>query len=335
MSVHNNLCTPKNGEILVAATQDFLSVLHPPARSLLDRARLLALIAYMGDALMAVDLPTPAIIKPVEFGRETAVRRFDPPQGCRQGFRQLQVAGEELQQKGHEAHVPAGRLRVHQKLGDHVRAARQGDAGQRHQERPVLRPQQRVRQREDGVVHEQGGEAPGGGSAPAASSVGIDDVTPGHRLQDEKGKVVDRGYDACDERIEAFKRGTLALQPGCNAEQTLEAEVLGILSTVRETAGNVCLDEPRATTLRSSWRSAAARDPPSTSRRWWRASGSKPWGVVRPPGEFAERSLPHFRRGEKTPAAKGFVANPLLQRDATHRVLLHTMAGRGASSTPR
>ncbi len=26
ISVHNNLCTPKNGEILVAATQDFLTV---------------------------------------------------------------------------------------------------------------------------------------------------------------------------------------------------------------------------------------------------------------------------------------------------------------------
>ena len=63
-------------------------------------------------------------------------------------------------------------------------------------------------------------------------SIGIDDVTPGLKLQRDKKTTIEAGYAQCDERIKAFHAGTLDLQPGCNAEQTLEAEVLGLLSQV-------------------------------------------------------------------------------------------------------
>jgi DNA-directed RNA polymerase III subunit RPC1 len=55
MGVHKNLCTPKNGEILIAATQDFLtaSYLLTSRDSFLDRAQVGLLVAMMGDALMS------------------------------------------------------------------------------------------------------------------------------------------------------------------------------------------------------------------------------------------------------------------------------------------
>ena len=69
MGVLNNLCTPKNGEILVAATQDFLtaSFLLTSKDTFLTRAEFCHLVGYMGDALDDIDLPTPAVIKPVEL----------------------------------------------------------------------------------------------------------------------------------------------------------------------------------------------------------------------------------------------------------------------------
>jgi len=48
----------------------------------------------------------------------------------------------------------------------------------------------------------------------------------------------------------------------------------------------------------------------------------------RPPDGFVERSLPHFRRGEKTPAAKGFVANSFFSGMRPTEFFFHTMAGR-------
>ena len=63
--MQNNLCTPKNGEILVASTQDFLtsSFLITRKDTFYDRAAFSLMCSYMGDGMDLVDLPTPAIIK--------------------------------------------------------------------------------------------------------------------------------------------------------------------------------------------------------------------------------------------------------------------------------
>ncbi|GMN24463.1 hypothetical protein TIFTF001_000574 [Ficus carica] len=72
MEVQNNLCTPKNGEILVASTQDFLtsSFLITRKDTFYDRAAFSLMCSYMGDAMEHIDLPTPAVLKvdiPIPF----------------------------------------------------------------------------------------------------------------------------------------------------------------------------------------------------------------------------------------------------------------------------
>lgn len=63
--VQNNLCTPKNGEILVASTQDFLtsSFLITRKDTFYDRANFALICSYMGDGMESIDLPAPALIK--------------------------------------------------------------------------------------------------------------------------------------------------------------------------------------------------------------------------------------------------------------------------------
>ena len=51
------------------------------------------------------------------------------------------------------------------------------------------------------------------------------------------------GYAECERLIAQYKEGQLQLLPGCTAEQTLESSILGVLSRVREVAGNVCLEQ--------------------------------------------------------------------------------------------
>lgn len=70
-------------------------------------------------------------------------------------------------------------------------------------------------------------------------SIGIDDVAPSDRLNREKEKQITKGYNACDQHIQLYKKGKLELQPGCNAAQTLESAVTGELNKIREAAGNV------------------------------------------------------------------------------------------------
>lgn len=70
-------------------------------------------------------------------------------------------------------------------------------------------------------------------------SIGIDDVTPGENLVKQKQGEIHRNYKKCEDCIKQFNEGKLAVQPGCDAAQTLEAEVTMSLNKVRDDIGKV------------------------------------------------------------------------------------------------
>ena len=55
--------------------------------------------------------------------------------------------------------------------------------------------------------------------------------------------LVEAAYDTCQGLISKAKKGLLENKPGCNQEQTLEASISGILSKVRDNAGDMCMKE--------------------------------------------------------------------------------------------
>ncbi|KAK3061607.1 DNA-directed RNA polymerase III subunit C1 (rpo31), partial [Teratosphaeriaceae sp. CCFEE 6253] len=74
-------------------------------------------------------------------------------------------------------------------------------------------------------------------------SIGISDVYPSGRLREEKEKLVTAAYAKCVALIERFNSGKLARDPGCDEEQTMENQISGILSKVRQQCGDVCFSE--------------------------------------------------------------------------------------------
>lgn len=69
MGVVNNLVTPKNGEPLIAATQDFLSSSYLLTHKdvFFTRDQFCLVCSYFTDGLVQVDLPPPTVLKPVEL----------------------------------------------------------------------------------------------------------------------------------------------------------------------------------------------------------------------------------------------------------------------------
>ena len=67
MGVHNNLITGRNGEPLVAASQDFLSASYLITQKdrFFNKETFCTLASFFGDAEEQIDIPIPAIIKPV------------------------------------------------------------------------------------------------------------------------------------------------------------------------------------------------------------------------------------------------------------------------------
>ena len=335
MSVHNNLCTPKNGEILVAATQDFLtaSYLLTSKDQFLDRAEVGQLIAMMGDALLKVDLPTPAIVAPVELW--TGKQIFGVlirPRAADQIFANLEVAEKQFTRPAGPGALP------HMCPADGYVCVQNSELLCGQLGKATLGSGNKA-----GLFYvlnsEYGAKTAAGAMNRVAKlsarwlgqrgfSVGISDVTPGADLVREKARVVKRGYDDCDERIAAFEKGSLVCQPGCDATQTLEAEVLGILSTVRETAGAACVKALPRQNAPLIMALCGSKGSTINISQMVACVGQQAVGGSRPPDGFAGRSLPHFRRGEKTPEAKGFVANSFFSGMRPTEFFFHTMAGR-------
>ena len=332
MAVHNNLCTPKNGEILVAATQDFLtsSYLLTSKDTFLDRAMVGQCISMMGDALLSVDLPTPAVIKPVELW--TGKQIFGiliRPKASDNIFVNLEVAEKSYSPRSNTKHMcpKDGYVCIQ---NSEILSGQLGKAtlGSGNKSGLFYVMNSEYGSHVTATVMNRVAKLSARWLGQRGFSVGIDDVTPGSFLKSEKAKVVKKGYDDCDERIKAFEKGTLALQPGCDAEQTLEAEVLGILSTVRETAGNVCLRELPKHNAPLTMALCGSKGSTINISQMVACVGQQAVGGQRPPDGFDGRSLPHFQRGEKTPAAKGFVANSFFTGMRPTEFFFHTMAGR-------
>ena len=73
-----------------------------------------------------------------------------------------------------------------------------------------------------------------------------------------KGNTIKASYAECQDLIVQYQLGKLELQPGCNAEQSLETLVTGKLNTIRETASKVQL-LPRRVGLHTEMSSSAER----------------------------------------------------------------------------
>lgn len=66
MSVKKNIVTPRNGEPVIAAIQDFITASYLLSRRdrFYDRRQFTQICSYLADADLRIDLPPPAILKP-------------------------------------------------------------------------------------------------------------------------------------------------------------------------------------------------------------------------------------------------------------------------------
>ncbi|OSX76734.1 hypothetical protein BU14_0177s0015 [Porphyra umbilicalis] len=283
MAVHANLVTPRNGEPLIAATQDFLTAAFLLTRKdmLFDAMEFSRICAFMDDAGGMADfdhhgasfgkrktgewtLPPPSIFKPVLLwtGKQVFSYLFassiaavyigkDGDAGVRSILRGLtcEVSEKPFTLNGKTSNAVAAEMCVK----DGWVTVRGGD---------LLSGQ--VGKKSLGAGCKQGilyllGRAAGSAAAGAAMnrlaklaarwhsdggfSIGVGDVTPSAALRDHKARLMDAGYTKCDDTIEQLRVGKLVPRPGCSLEETLEALLNSELSKIREDAGQACISD--------------------------------------------------------------------------------------------
>ncbi|XP_025836904.1 DNA-directed RNA polymerase III subunit RPC1 [Agrilus planipennis] len=333
MGNKSNLVTPRNGELLIAATQDFLTgaYLLTKKDTFLDyphATQLAATLLAGNDENMDIDLPPPAILKPRRLwtGKQVFSLILKPNKHCPvkanlEAKGKAYTKNKELCVKDSYVLIRNSELIAGTLDKGHLGSGGKGgniffillrDFGQDH----AIKAMWRLARLSSNLLMNTG------------FSIGIGDVTPGETLVQRKNKLLSSGYKKCDEYIRAMAEGKLACQPGCNEEETLEAVILKELSVIREHAGQACVAELHPTNSPLIMALSGSKGSFINISQMIACVGQQALNGKRVPNGFDDRSLPHFERFSKTPAAKGFVENSFYTGLTPTEFFFHTMGGR-------
>ncbi|XDT06804.1 RNA polymerase Rpb1, domain 5 [Nakaseomyces glabratus] len=335
MGVKNNLLTPKSGEPIIAATQDFItgSYLISHKDSFFDKASLTQLLSMMSDGSLQFDIPPPAIMKPcylwtgkqvfsllikpnknspVKINLDAKNKVYIPP-------KQKHYPNEMSQNDGFVI------VRGSQILSGVMDKSVLGDGKKHSVFYTILRdfgPQ------EAASAMNRMAKLCARYLGNRGFSIGISDVTPADDLKQKKEDLVEIAYAKCDELIDLYNKGKLETQPGCNEEQTLEAKIGGLLSKVREEVGDVCINELDNLNAPLIMATCGSKGSTLNVSQMVAVVGQQIISGNRVPDGFQDRSLPHFPKNSKTPQSKGFVRNSFFSGLSPPEFLFHAISGR-------
>jgi len=327
-----NLVTPRNGELMIAATQDFITggYLLTQKDAFFDRGKVCQIITQIlsgPDANLRVDLPTPAIIKPVALwtGKQLFSLLLKPNKSSNL-LVNLNTKGKSYTKNEefciNDSYVI---IRNSQLLSGSIDKSNIGSGGKNNVFYILLRDygedaacvaMWRLARIASWFLMNKG------------FSIGIGDVTPSAGLLKLKKELVEAGYSKCDSYIKQLEAGTLPSSAGCSEEQTLEANILHELSTIRDKAGKAsltALDRANAPLIMALCGSKGSN---INISQMIACVGQQAISGKRIPDGFEDRALPHFERKSKIPAAKGFVENSFYSGLTPTEFFFHTMGGR-------
>ncbi|XP_066925897.1 DNA-directed RNA polymerase III subunit RPC1-like isoform X1 [Clytia hemisphaerica] len=332
MGVKNNLITPRNGEPLIAATQDFITgaFLITQKDQFFNKSQFCQICSMLlagKDATMKIDIPKPTIVKPMALwtGKQVISVLLRPNKSC--PFKvNLRTKGKSYTQDEefctndsfivvHNSDLLAGALDK-SVIGSGSKSSIFYILLRDFGEQAAADGMWRLARITPWFLSNRG------------FSIGIGDVTPGKGLITAKERLLKEGYTKCDRFIDDYTNGMLQTQPGCSPEETLEAIILRELSVIREHCGKACLQELHQTNSPLTMAVCGSKGSFINISQMIACVGQQAISGHRTPDGFEGRSLPHFKKHSKIPAAKGFVSNSFFSGLTPTEFFFHTMAGR-------
>ncbi|MEM1961719.1 MAG: DNA-directed RNA polymerase subunit A' [Sulfolobales archaeon] len=156
----------------------------------------------------------------------------------------------------------------------------------------------------------------------------LDDIKPDEKALEEAEKVIKDSYSEVHKLIEMFRTGQLEPVPGRTLSETLEIRILDVLARARDDAGStsiryMSLMNPtyimartgaRGGNLNITQMSVVLGQQSVRGERIWRG--------------FRGRVLPHFKYGDLSPEARGFVQSSFYKGLSPLEVFFHSAGGR-------
>ncbi|EGW07354.1 DNA-directed RNA polymerase III subunit RPC1 [Cricetulus griseus] len=304
MGTKANLVTPRNGEPLIAAIQDFLTgaYLLTLKDTFFDRAKACQIIASIlvgKDEKIKVRLPPPTILKPVTLwtGKQifSIILRPSDDSPVRANLR---TKGKQYCGKGEDLCVNDSYVTIQNSelMSGSMDKGTLGSGSKNNIFYILLRD---WGQNEAADAMSRLARLAPVYLSNRGFSIGIGDVTPGQGLLKAKYELLNAGYKKCDEYIEALNTGKLQQQPGCTAEETLEALILKELSVIRDHAGSACLRELDKSNSPLTMALCGSKGSFINISQMIACVGQQAISGSRVPDGFENRSLPHFEKHSK------------------------------------
>ena len=333
MGVRHNLVTPKNGEPIISAIQDFITAAYLLSSKdvFYDRKTFTNICMYMVNADMHIDLPPPVIIKPVMLwtGKQVFNVMMRPNKqsnvlvnldaACRE-FRRVPNQHHDLDENDawlciRNSEIMCGvmdKSTIGSGKKDSVFYVMLRDFGPD----AAVSGMNRLSKLSARWLTNQG------------FSIGISDVYPGGKLVELKTGLIEEAYAKCDELIVEFKKGKLEKAAGCDEDQTLENFISGILNKVRGEAGELCIKELSRCNAPLVMAKSGSKGSNINVSQMVAVVGQQIIGGKRVEDGFEDRSLPHFPKNARQPPSKGFVRNSFFSGLSPSEFIFHAMSGR-------
>ncbi|KAI1788935.1 beta and beta-prime subunits of DNA dependent RNA-polymerase [Ganoderma leucocontextum] len=341
MSVKHNLVTPRNGEPVIAAIQDFITASFLLSRrdTFFDRRQFTQICSYFGDADLQIDIPPPTIWKPVRLwtGKQIFNVLMRPNRRSRVFVNVESKCNKEEKPKAScypRIGKPASDLSpndgwlviVNSEIMCGVMDKATVGSGKKKSVFGVI--MRDYGPHEAAAAMNRVAKLCARYLANFGFSLGINDVIPGPVLSGKKDSMVEKAYAACEQLIIRAKKGLLENKPGCNQEQTLEAEISKVLSDVRGNVGEICMEELSRHNAPLIMASCGSKGSVINVSQMVACVGQQIIAGHRVPDGFQDRSLPHFPKKSRDPPSKGFVRNSFYTGLTPTEFLFHAISGR-------
>ncbi|OBZ75051.1 DNA-directed RNA polymerase III subunit rpc1 [Grifola frondosa] len=340
MNVMHNMVTPRNGEPVIAAIQDFITAswFLSSRDRFFDRAQFTQICSYFCDADLHIDLPLPTIWKPVRLwtGKQVFNVLIRP--------NKKSSVLVNVESRCHIQEKPNARYYANMKPAPDLSPnegwlvivnseimcgvmdkATLGGGKKKSVFSVIMRdygPQ------EAAAAMNRLSKLCSRWLANFGFSIGINDVVPGPLLSSKKDTLVEQAYADCDALISLAKKGQLENKPGCDQAQTLEVSISAVLSRVREEVGAICMKELSRHNANYIMAGCGSKGSVINVSQMVACVGQQIISGSRVPDGFQDRSLPHFPKKSKDPPSKGFVRNSFFSGLTPTEFLFHAISGR-------
>ena len=332
MGNKSNLVTPRNGDLMIAATQDFLTggYLLTQKDAFFDRGKVCQIISQIlagDDWNLKIDLPPPAILKPKQLwtGKQIFGLMLRPNQACPIKANLVTKGKSYTDNEEFCVNDSWVVIRNSELLAGSMDKSTLGSGSKNNIFYVLLRD---FGQDASCVAMWRLSRVASWYLMNRGFSIGIGDVTPNRSLIKKKQDLVLRGYDMCDKYIKQLEEGTLPTQAGHSEDETLEALILKELSAIRETAGKAAKSALHKSNAPLIMALCGSKGSFINISQMIACVGQQAISGKRVPNGFEDRALPHFDRHSRIPAAKGFVENSFYTGLTPTEFFFHTMGGR-------